>query len=393
MAGPLSGTRVVDLTRMVSGPFATLTLADQGADVIKVEPLPDGDPSRYAATFRGGFSAGFVVMNRNKRSLALNLKDARAIELVERLVAGADVFIQNFRPGAAEGMGLGEPRLRQLREDLVYVSIAGFGDKGPYAHRPVYDALLQALSGVMDLQGRDSGRPRSVRTILPDKLMSITAAQAITAALFARERGAGGQHVRLSMLDTMIAWMWLDGMPKETWIGEGVTGGTPKSQDFALETADGFIALQIIQDKEWAAFCRAAERAELADDPRFNTLPQRILHGEAYDELVIEIMKTRSSADWLARFDKEGVPAAPILSPAEVRHNPQVIANELIVESEHPQGGPLRQPRPVPHFEGTPSELRLPTPGLGEQSEEILREVGVSRTEFEALVKAGVVGS
>ncbi|NJN52470.1 MAG: CoA transferase, partial [Gammaproteobacteria bacterium] len=210
--GPLSGVRILDLTSMISGPVATQLLADQGADVIKIEP-PGGDLVRNLGPSRGGLTATFVSSNRSKRSLALDLKSEAGVGVLERLIPTADVFVQNFRPGAIDRMGFGEARVRALRGDIIYVSISGFGETGPYAHKRVYDPVIQALSGLTAIQAdRDTGRPRMVRTIIPDKTTAVTAAQAMTAALFARERHGKGQHVRLAMLDAMVAYLWPEGM-------------------------------------------------------------------------------------------------------------------------------------------------------------------------------------
>ena len=212
MTGPLSGIRVVDLTSMISGPVATMMLGDQGADVIKVEPLT-GDLVRIMGPNRAGLTSGFISANRSKRSLAVDLKSEQGMAVVKKLVATADVFVQNFRPGAIVRMGLGEDVVRELKNDIVYVSISGFGETGPYAHKRVYDPVIQALCGLADIQkDGETGRPKMIRTIIPDKTTSVTAAQAITAALFARERSGEGQHVKLAMLDTMVAYLWPEGM-------------------------------------------------------------------------------------------------------------------------------------------------------------------------------------
>ncbi|MEH6548158.1 MAG: CoA transferase, partial [Sneathiella sp.] len=205
MAGPFTGIRIIDLTTMISGPLATMALADQGADVIKVESPGGGDYARHVATRRDGFSASFVNNNRNKRSIVVDLKKTEGLEIIDQMVSEADVFVQNFRPGVADRMGLGEDHIREINPSIVYVSICGFGFEGPYAQKPVFDPLIQAVSGLTTIQGgSDDERPRLVRTILPDKLTAIQASQAISAALFARERSGEGQHVRLSMLDTVV---------------------------------------------------------------------------------------------------------------------------------------------------------------------------------------------
>jgi crotonobetainyl-CoA:carnitine CoA-transferase CaiB-like acyl-CoA transferase len=220
MPGPLHGYRIVDLTSMVSGPSATMLLADQGADVIKVENPQGGDHTRAAANRRGGFSASFLNNNRNKRSIVLDLKSPDRMEALRRLIAGADVFIQNFRNGVIERMGFGETEVRALAPDIIYVSISGFGEEGPFAQKPVYDPLIQALSGLASIQGgSDQDRPRLVRTIVPDKLTGVVAAQAITAALLSRERTGQGQHVRLSMLDAVVAFLWGSDMGSQTFVG------------------------------------------------------------------------------------------------------------------------------------------------------------------------------
>lgn len=207
MAGPLSGFRILDLSAVISGPFGTMILADQGADVIKVEPT-GGDFTRAAGNRMKGMSASFLNNNRNKRSIAVDLKAPGGVDLIKRLAQDCDVFVQNFRPGVVERLGLGEDAIREVRPDIVYVSLSGFGEKGPFAGKPVYDPIVQALSGLASVQGgSDEQRPRLLRTILPDKLTAITASQAITAALLARERTGEGQHVRLSMLDAVVAFL------------------------------------------------------------------------------------------------------------------------------------------------------------------------------------------
>ena len=221
MPGPLNGYRIVDLTSNVSGPLATMILGDQGADVIKVEAPDGGDHTRAGANRRAGFSGTFLNNNRNKRSICLNLKSPRAVAAVMRLAAAADVFIQNYRPGVAERLGLGEDAVRAASPKIVYVSISGFGEKGPYAQKPVYDPLIQGFSGLATVQGgSDEARPRMLRTILPDKLTAITASQAVTAALLARERTGEGQHVRLSMLEAVLAFLWPSDMADQTFVGD-----------------------------------------------------------------------------------------------------------------------------------------------------------------------------
>ena len=302
---------------MISGPLAAMILGDQGADVIKVEPPGAGDPIRYFGAMRNGMAAVFATANRNKRSVVVDLKREQGIALLRELVATADVFMQNFRPGAAERMGIGEAALREVRPDLIYVSISGFGERGPYSDHRVYDPVIQALSGMAVVQG-DRARPRMVKTIVPDKLTSMTAAQAISSALFARERSGRGQHVRLAMLDAMIAWLWPDGMWNHTLIGDGVFNELPGGFDLVFEAADGFLTTGALTDKEWAGLARATEHPEWIEDPRFKALTDRLGHVEELLDSIQSALRERPWREWIERLDAEQVPCAPILSLDEV---------------------------------------------------------------------------
>jgi crotonobetainyl-CoA:carnitine CoA-transferase CaiB-like acyl-CoA transferase len=390
MPGPLDGFKVIDLTSMISGPLATRTLGDQGADVIKVE-APAGDHARQVATRRGGFSASFVNNNRNKRSIVLNLKTPDGLDALKRLAAQADVIIQNFRPGVAERIGVGEAAIRAVNPQIVYVSIAGFGFEGPYAGKPVFDPLVQAVSGLTTVQaGSDEARPRLVRTILPDKLTAIQASQAITAALLSRERTGKGQHVRLSMLDTVVSFLWSSDMGRHTFVGEESEGETAQSFiDLIYETTDGYISVAVMQDKEWQAFARATGRPDILEDERFRTTSDRDRNRNERLELIQSILKHRSSAEWLERLEAADVPCAPVLTRSEVIRHPQIAANDLIEEIDHPVAGRLRQARNPARFSLTPAENRLGAPVLGGQTREILSEHGFGDDEIAALEAGG----
>ena len=392
MPGPLSGFRIIDVTQMISGPMATMMLADQGADVIKVEPPGTGDLTRALAGRRRGMSPTFAIANRNKRSIAINLKDPRGVDLLKRMVARADLFVQNFRPGTVERMGIGEDALRAVNPKLVYVSISGFGERGPYVHKRTYDPVIQALSGLASIQADESGRPRMLRVIVPDKVTALTAAQAMTAALLARERTGKAQHVRLAMLDAVISFIWPESMAGYTFIGPDRAIMRPaNTRDLIFRTADGFITCGAVSDSEWAGLCRALERPEWMEDERFKTPAGRVKFADARLELAAEVLTSRTSAEWLARLDAEQVPCAPIQTRDDLLTDPQVAANEMVIESTHPHAGPMREPRPAARFEATPAELRIPAPLLGEHTDAVLTEAGITGSELAELHTTGVV--
>ena len=390
MPGPLHGFTVIDLTSVVSGPLATQTLADQGADVIKVE-APRGDHARHVATRRGGFSASFLNNNRNKRSIVLDLKHPDGLAALRRLAANADAMVQNFRPGVAERIGVGEAAIREVSPEIVYVSIAGFGFEGPCASKPVFDPLVQAVSGLTTVQaGSDEARPRLVRTILPDKLTGIQASQAVTAALLARERTGRGQHVRLSMLDTVVSFLWSSDMGGHTFVGaESARERAQSWIDLIYETRDGYITVAVNQDKEWERFARAAERPDILDDERFRTAEGREIFRNERLELIQSVLRGRTTDDWIARLESRDVPCAPVLTRREMIRHPQVDANDIVVEVDHPEAGRLRQARAPARFSVTAPEYRRGAPALGGHTREILSEHGFDREEIAALEASG----
>ena len=391
--GPLAGIRIIDLTSMLSGPWATMILADQGADVIKVEEPRQGDHTRSYGNRRNGFSASFLNLNRNKRSVAIDLKTPQGVDLVKRLAAGADVLVQNFRPGVVERLGLDEATIRNVAPGIVYVSINGFGETGPYAHKPVYDPIVQAFSGLTTVQaGSDQQRPRLIRTVLPDKLTAVTAAQAIAAALVGRLKTGRGQHVRLSMLDAVLAFLWASDMGAQTYVGEKVNQRTAASFiDLIYETRDGFMTAAVMTNKEWAALTRALERPDWLEDQRFTTPALRDQNIDARLQMTQDVLKTRTTEEWLERLETEGVPCAPVLTRDQVIAHPQILASGILIESDHPVAGRLRQTRTAARFE-TPTVLRYGAPRLGEHNGEVFAELGLSETEIATLRSQGICG-
>jgi crotonobetainyl-CoA:carnitine CoA-transferase CaiB-like acyl-CoA transferase len=387
MPGPLHGYRVVDLTSNVAGPLATMILGDQGADVIKIEAPDGGDATRAGGNRRAGFTASFLNNNRNKRSIVLDLKTAGGLRALTRLVAGADVFVQNFRPGVAERLGVGEDAVRAVSPKIVYVSISGFGEKGPFAEKPAYDPVIQGFSGLATVQaGSDEVRPRLLRTILPDKLTAITASQAITAALLARERTGEGQHVRLSMLEAVVAFLWASDMGGQTFVGDEPERQEAASAfDLIYDTADGYMTVAALTDRQWAGLARVAEQPAWIDDERFKTPALRQKNIDARLLLTQEVLLTRPAADWLERLTAAGVPCGPVLTRSQVIRHPQVEALGLVVETDHPAAGRLRQARTAARFSGTPAEITRGAPRLGEHTEEILSELGYSAAEIAEL--------
>src|SRR6202051_4682203 len=317
MPGPLNGVRVLDLTGVVSGPYAAMFGAAERPDVHKMEPSGGDIPRRSRATIdKGGeFSALFISSNRGKRSLSIDVKSAVGREVLAKLVAQADVLVQNFRPGTMERLGLGADELREPHPRLIYVSISGVGDTGPYVKKRVYDPIIQGLSGFADIQSQAvTTRPQMIRTIVADKTTSIFTAQAVSAALYAREKTGQGDHIQLAMLDTMISYLWPEGMMQYTVIGaEGAAADPNDRPDLVFKTSDGYLTVGTISDSEWQGFCRASGDPEVVKDPRFATPSARSVNATARIHKMGEYIAQHTTKEWLERLDAADVPCAPIL--------------------------------------------------------------------------------
>lgn len=394
MAGPLDGIRILDLSAVISGPFGTMMLADQGADVIKVEPPGTGDFTRQAGNRQNGVSASFLNNNRNKRSICVDLKSAEGVEVIRRLARTADAMVQNFRPGVVDRLGVGYEAIREVKPDIVYVSISGFGENGPFAQKPVYDPIVQALSGLASVQGgSDRQRPRLIRTIVPDKLTAVTASQAITAALLAKERTGQGQHVKLSMLDSVLAFLWSSDMGAQTYVGREVSQQRAASFiDLIYETKDGHMSVAVMTDRQWRAFCETMGKPEWLEDERFATTELRDLNIDARLELIQSVLRDRTTDELMGMLEPAGVPCAPVLHRKDVIEHPQILAADILREHDHPVAGRLRQTRTAARFEGTTPEYRRGAPDLGEHTDEILAEAGFGADEIETLKAGKAVG-
>ncbi len=390
--GPLEGVRIIDLTSMVSGPMGAMMLADQGAEVIKVEPIA-GEQLRHMAAPHNGVNPVFYSCNRGKKSLAIDLKSKEGKQILIKLIKDSDVLMQNFRPGTTDRMGFGYEAMKKINPNLVYLSISGFGDKGPYAQSRVYDPVIQALSGATDIQAdRNTGTPKMFRVVIADKVTSLTAAQAISSALYARERTAKGQHIKLSMLDSVIAFFWPEGMSglvfKENEFDVRKLQG---SQDLIYEAKDRYITAGAVSDAEWTGMCNALNMQQLINDERFATSAARVINAEERKKITGQEIKKWQSDDILSRFQEEGVPSAPLLDRMELMNHEQIIKNQTILRQEYEGFGEVRQARPAAHFEDTPSEISRPAPKLGEHGEEILNSIGISESVRKKLVDEGKI--
>ena len=392
--GPLTGLKVLDLTGMVSGPVAAMMLADQGAEVIKVEPV-NGELVRQMATPHNGVNPVFFSCNRGKKSIALDLKSEEGKKILLKLASEADIFMQNFRPGAIERMGFGEDVIRKLNEKIIYVSISGFGNRGPYANSRVYDPVIQALSGATDIQAdRETGKPKMFRIIIADKVTALTTAQAISSALYAREKHGTAQHIELSMLDCMISFFWPEGMAGIVYAENEIdVRKLQGSQDLIYQAEDKYITAGAVSDAEWKGMCKALKREDLIDDERFATPAGRVANAQIRKEITGEEIAKWKSSEILKRLQEEGVPRAPLLDRMELLDNDQILANESILRVNIDGFGEVRQARPAARFSKTPSELSRPAPKLGEHSFEILSSLGFDDAIIENFIKKKVVAT
>ena len=394
MTGPLHGIKVLELSIAATGPYAAALLADQGADVIKIERPDIGDLARWVGVAHNGMSALFLTCNRGKRSLALDIHTPEGQAIVRQLARDADVLVQNFRPGVLDRHGLGYEALAAENPHLIYASISGFGPDGPYAHKSAYDTVIQAYAGLAVNQADpETGTPVFLRQTAADKVTALTAAQAITAALFARERGAGGQHLHLAMLDAVVSFLWVDAAANEVLLE--TDGSLPSSfvSNFSpMPFADGWGIATPTSDADFAGICRALG-VEGFDAPEVATMAARAQHPERMREIMARLYAASAllpTAEAMARLEAERVPCGVITPPAELADDPHARAVGMFVDSEHPVAGRVRLPRHPTQFGATPAALGGPAPALGEHTDEILTGLGLA-AQIPGLRAAGTI--
>jgi formyl-CoA transferase len=394
--GPLSGIRVLDLTRVVAGPYCSMFLGDLGAEVVKVEQPGAGDDTRgWGPPFAGGESAYYLSINRNKQSLTLDLKSKRAVELLRQLVKAADVIIENFRPGTMERLGLGEKELRELNPRLIYASLTGFGADGPMSDWPGYDLIVQAWGGLMSVTGTPDGEPVKVGVAIVDLVAGLMLGKAITAALFAREKIGVGQRIDTSLLEAEVASLinvgsnYLVGGKVPTRWGNAHPNIVPY-QNF--QTADGYLVIGVASEVIWKRFCEAIGQSDLIDDPRFAENSKRVENRSALIALLSEMFLERPNNTWFTLLTDAEVPCAPVQTIDQVFQAPQVLQRDMLIEVDHPTAGKVRMAGIPVKFSVTPATVRMPPPLLGEHNDAILRTwLGMSADSIDELKKEKVI--
>ena len=392
---PLDGIRVIDLSRVVSGPLCTMNLADMGADVVKIEEPGRGDESRaFGPPFLGGESPYYLSVNRNKRSCTVNLKRDAGQAILWRLFDTADVVVQNFRPGAMARLGLDYDAVAARHPRLIYCSISGFGDSGPDAVRPGYDLVVQGESGLMDLTGEADGPPTRIGTSIADLTAGVMAAQGITLALYARQTTGRGQHVKIAMLDAVASLLTYNA-GNYFATGESPTrrgNDHPSVVPYqTLRAKDGWMNLAVANDSLWVRYCDAIERPDLRDDPRFATAPERVNHRDTLVPIIVALTAARTVQQWVDLLGAAGVPCGRIRNVAEVCTNPQLTERGKVVDRPHPTAGIVTMIGLPIELSDTPGRSQTAPPLLGEHTDDVLRDAGYTDDEVHTFREDGAI--
>lgn len=375
MSGPYSGIRVLELTSTVSGPFAGMMLADQGAEVIKIEPPGIGDLARFMGTTKDGMGAMFSSLNRNKKCICLDFKNEEDLNVLKELVSTSDVLIENYRPGIVHKLGIDYESLCKIKPDLIYCSISGYGQSGPYKEKKVYDPLIQGTVGIPNAQ--NSKFPELLRTIIYDKVTGLTSAQAISAALYQKERGEGGQYLPISMMESALYYNWPDLMMNHTFLEGGINIGELADLFEVYETSDGGVIIIIIAaDEVFSKFCSHFD-LDLYSNDKYNSLESRIINKEQLTEEINKVTRNFSSRELVERMDHEGISASVCNQLDEVHQDPQVLDQGSIVEINHPELGKMRMPKPPANLKGQKEFPRSLAPILGFDNREVLENIKI----------------
>jgi len=397
MSGPLKGIKVIELAQIMAGPTCGMLLADMGADVIKVEKLPGGDDTRsYGEPSIKGESAAFMILNRNKRGMAVNLKTPGGLEVVKKLLAGADVVTENYRKGTLEKLGLGYDVLQKLNPRLIYCAVSGYGRTGPYADKGGFDLIAQGFAGIMSITGEPGGPPAKSGTSIADINAGILAALGIVSALVSRASTGRGQVVETSLMEAAIQQTyWQAAIFFATGKNSGPTGSahilTAPYQ--AFPTRDGWINIGGANQSNWERIVKAIGRPELAQDARFRTNNDRMKNLQALTPLIAERLKARPSADWIREFEAAGVPVGPVNKIGDMLADEQVRAREMVVEVDHPRAGRVKALGHPIKFSETAGDMRRPAPLLGEHTREVLAELGYGAARIEELIREGAIAA
>ncbi len=396
MAGALAGLKIVDMTVVALGPFATMMLAEQGAEVIKVES-PEGDTTRHVGPSKVGPGMGphHLFVNRNKRSLCLDLKRPAALSALLQVIKGADALVYSIRPAAMGRLGLSYEAVRRVNPEICYVGAYGYHEDGPYGHLPAYDDAIQAASGVAALMGGKDGPPRYAPTVLADKTVGLTLAYAILIALMHKVRTGQGQKVDVPMFETMVNWLMLEHLWERSIAADGTLGYsrlmTPSRKPYRAK--DGYLAILPYTDRHWRAFFEVAGEPQVMDDPRYATMGQRSRHIAEIYAMVERLTPARSVADWIEALQAREIPCMPVKSLEQLFEDPHLAARGLFRTVEHHSEGEIMTLAPPVAFSATPSEHVRGAPRLGEDSLAVLREAGLPEVEIEALRVAGALRS